>query len=176
MSSDNFLENKWIKKLDNKINLLTDRRGYDRKTLDEVFNKDTLHNLEKLISDRIIDILDFPISTGKEGNVFRGLTPKKEFVAVKIYRTSTSTFKHIIDYIIGDPRFKSFRKTKKNIIYTWTKKEFKNLTRLQKIRVNAPKPIAYHNNILIIIGKAHIEGIMDKIDEKEIDIKNLDIL
>ena len=156
MSSDTFLDDKCLKKLDKKLQDIISRVGVDRKTQDEVFDKSTLLSLEKLISNQVIDILDFPISTGKEGNVFRGVTPKKKLVAVKIFRTSTSTFKHISEYIVGDPRFKSLRKTRRDIVFTWTKKEFKNLELLEKIGVRAPKPIIFTNNVLVMsyIGEA----------------------
>jgi RIO kinase 1 len=150
MSSERFLDEKWIKKLDKELQVLIGRVGVDRKTLDEVFDKSTLHSLEKLISDRVLDILDFPISTGKEGNIFRGVTPDKKFVAVKIYRTSTSTFKHISKYIVGDPRFKTINKNRRDIIYAWAKKEFKNLERLNKVGVRAPKPIIKIKNVLVM--------------------------
>jgi RIO kinase 1 len=150
MSSDKFLDEKSLKKLDKELQALITRVGSDRKTQDEVFDKSTLHTLEKFISDGVIDILDFPISTGKEGNVFRGITPDKKFVAIKIFRTSTSTFKHISDYILGDPRFESIHRTKRDIVYAWTKKEFKNLERLHKAGVRAPRPIKYSNNVLIM--------------------------
>jgi len=150
MSSNNFIDDKRLKKLDKKFQTLIDVIGEDRKTEGEVFDKYTLLALEKLFSSRLIDIFDFPISTGKEGNVFRAITPDKKFLAVKIYRISTSTFKHISKYIVGDPRFKSIRKTRKDIIYAWTKKEFKNLTRLKKINVLAPKPILSTKNILVM--------------------------
>ena len=150
MSSEKFLDDKRLKKLDRELELLISRIGVDRKTQDEVFDKSTLHAFEKLISDKVIDILDFPISTGKEGNVFRGVTPDKKFVAVKVYRTSTSTFKHISKYILGDPRFKSIHKSRRDIVYAWTIKEFKNLERLQKANVKAPKPIVYVKNVLVM--------------------------
>ncbi len=150
MSSEKFLDDKNLKKIDRKIRFIIDRIGKDIKTEDEVFDKYTLFTLEKLISNKIIDTLDFPISTGKEGNIFRATTPNEKFVAVKIYRTSNSTFKHISNYIIGDPRFQSIRKTHKDIIHAWTKKEFKNLRRLNNINVPAPKPILYMNNILVM--------------------------
>jgi RIO kinase 1 len=150
MSSDRFFDQKLMKKLDKKLQIVIDRVGLDRKTLDEVFDKSTLHSLEKLISDKVIDILDFPISTGKEGNVFRGVTPDKKFVAVKIYRTSTSTFKHMTEYILGDPRFTSLPKNRREIIFAWTQKEFKNLERLSKVDVNAPKPITKIKNVLVM--------------------------
>ena len=158
MSSDKFLDKKRLKKLDKELQFLIGRVGVDRKTQDEVFDKSTLHALEKLISDRIIDILDFPISTGKEGNVFRGVIPDKKFVAVKIYRVSTSTFKHISNYIIGDPRFKSIHRTRRDIIYAWTKKEFKNLERLHKAGVKSPKPIISIKNVLVMEYIGDSEG------------------
>jgi len=150
MFSDDFLDDKHLKKLDIKLQNVINREGVDRKTLDEVFDISTLHTLEKLISDGVIDILDFPISTGKEGNVFRGLTPDKKMIAVKIFRTSTSTFKHLQEYIFGDPRFQSIHKTRRDLVYAWTKKEFRNLEILQKIGVRAPKPIVFSNNVLVM--------------------------
>jgi RIO kinase 1 len=150
MSSDRFIDDKWIKKLDRQLQEVIGRVGVDRKTLDQVFDVYTLNTLGKLISDKVIDIVDFPISTGKEGNVFRGVTPDKKFVALKIYRISTATFKHISQYIVGDPRFKSVRKTRKDIVFAWTKKEFKNLERLEEIGVSAPKAIVGINNVLVM--------------------------
>ena len=81
MSSDYFLDEKRTKKLDKEMQLMLNRIGIDRKTQDEVFDKSTLLSLEKLISNRVIDTLDFPISTGKEGNVFRGISSDKKYRA-----------------------------------------------------------------------------------------------
>ena len=150
MSSDFFLDKKRLKKLDKELQSMINRTGSDKKTEDEVFDKKTLKVLEKFISDGVIDYLDFPISTGKEGNVFRGVTSDKKFVAVKIYRTSNSTFKHIAKYIIGDPRFESINKKGHNLIYEWTKKEFKNLSRVKTLDINAPKPIINIKNVLVM--------------------------
>jgi RIO kinase 1 len=150
MFSERFLDDKNLKKIDKKFQQIIKRRGINNKTQDEVFDKYTLSTIEKLISDKIINIIDHPISTGKEGNVFRAMTPKKKFVALKIFRTSTSTFKHISDYIVGDPRFENIHKNRKDIIHIWTKKEFKNLEKLKKIGVKAPKPIVFIDNILVM--------------------------
>jgi len=150
MSSDYFLDERRTKKLDRDIQLMLNRIGIDRKTQDEVFDKSTLLSLEKLISNKVIDTLDFPISTGKEGNVFRGVSCDKKYVAVKIYRISTSTFKHIAKYIIGDSRFKSIHKTRRDIVYAWTKKEFLNLEKLLMADIKAPRPIAKINNVLVM--------------------------
>lgn len=150
MSSEKFLDDKRLKKLDKQLESLISRIGVDRKTEAEIFDKSTLKSLEKLISDRIINTLEFPISTGKEGNVFLGITPKNKPVAVKIYRISTATFKNMTSYIMGDPRFKSIHKTRIDIVYAWTKKEFKNLQRIQDAGIRAPKPIIFLNNVLIM--------------------------
>jgi len=177
MSSDNFLDEKRLKKLDKELQFLISKIGVDRKTQDEVFDISTLKILEKLISNRVLDILDFPISTGKEGNVFRGVTPDKKLVAVKIYRTSTSTFKHILKYILGDPRFKSIRQSRRDIIFAWTKKEFKNLVRLQNVGIKAPKPIVFIQNVLVMeyIGTKNKPAplIKDVILEKPEEIFNI---
>ncbi len=156
-SDDRFFTDKLMKKLDERLQHVIDREGIDRKTVDEVFDKATLLTLDKLISDGVIDILDFPISTGKEGNVFRGVTPDRTYVAMKIYRTSNATFKRLSDYIIDDPRFLSIRKTRRGLVYAWTQKEFKNLERAVECGVNAPKPIARRNNVLVMeyIGDKH---------------------
>lgn len=150
IGNDLFLDEKRTKKIDREIQHIINRIGLDRKTQDEVFDKSTLLTIEKLISDRIIDYIDFPISTGKEGNVFRAVTPQKEYVTLKIYRTSTSTFKHISQYIVGDPRFKTYQKNRKEIINLWTKKEFINLEKLLSAGIKAPKPITKRNNILVM--------------------------
>jgi RIO kinase 1 len=149
--NDKHLDEKREKKIDREIQHIINRIGLDRKTQDEVFDKSTLLSIEKLISDKVIDHIDFPISTGKEGNVFRAVTPQKEYVAIKIYRTSTLTFKHISQYITGDPRFESYqKKNRREVINLWTKKEFINLEKLLSAGIKAPRPITKKNNILVM--------------------------
>jgi len=156
MSSDGFLNEKWLKKIDLQSQKLLDRTGLDRKTFEQVFDTSTLLDLGKLISDQIIDIIDFPISTGKEANIFRAVSPEKKFLAVKIYRTSTSTFKHISEYIKGDPRFRVSNKNRREWVFEWAKKEYKNLERLNAVGIPAPHPLKRLNNILVMeyIGDA----------------------
>jgi len=122
----------------------------DRKTYDEVFDRQTLLAIYKLFSDGFFDILDFPISTGKEGNVFRGITRAGDYVAVKIYRLSTSTFRDLGKYILGDPRFKKAAKRFPQIIFSWAQKEYSNLERFSKAGVRVPEPIAVHRNVLVM--------------------------
>lgn len=122
----------------------------DRKTYDEVFDKQTLLAVYKLFSDGVFDIIDFPIATGKEGNVFRANTRSGHFVAVKIYRISNATFKDLSRYILGDPRFKNEARRFPNVIYAWARKEYKNLERFVHAGVRVPNPIALHKNVLVM--------------------------
>jgi RIO kinase 1 len=156
MSSDELLNDKWLKKLDRQSQVILDRVVFNRKTFGEVFDKQTLLLLGKLISDKIIDQVDFPISTGKEANIFRGTTPEKEFVAIKIFRTATMTFKHIASYIEGDPRFAYGYKNRRTIIEEWARKEYRNLELLHRAKIRAPAPIKCVHNVLLMeyIGDA----------------------
>lgn len=122
----------------------------DRKSYDEVFDQQNLLRIYKLFTDGVIDRLDFPISTGKEGNVFRASTRDDELVAVKIYRTSTSTFTDMAKYIQGDPRFRGLTGRKPRLIYAWANKEFLNLKLFDRVGVRVPKPIMHVANIIIM--------------------------
>jgi RIO kinase 1 len=122
----------------------------NRKTYDEVFDQATLLNISKLISNKVLNTVDYPISTGKEANIFKGTQPDGTPVAIKIYRLATSTFKKFMKYIDGDRRFKNIRHDHRSIIYVWAKKEYKNLQRMTDHGIPVPKPIFYRKNILIM--------------------------
>jgi len=122
----------------------------DRKSYDEVFDRQNVMRIYKLFTDGVIDRLDFPISTGKEGNVFRATTAKNELVAVKIYRTSTSTFGDMAKYVQGDPRFRGLTGRKRKLIYAWANKEFMNLKLFENAGVRVPRPIMHVANIVIM--------------------------
>jgi len=122
----------------------------DRKSCDSVFDKQNLLRIYKLFSDGVIDQFEFPISTGKEGVVFSATTPDKGRVAVKIYRTSTSSFRDMAKYVQGDPRFKGITTNRRKLILAWAGKEYRNLQRLRDAGVRVPRPIAHHQNIVVM--------------------------
>ena len=138
--------------LDKKIDALRkrDKGDEERKTYDEVFDRHTLLSIYKLMCDGVIDTVDYPISTGKEGNVFKGTSPEKNSIAIKIYRVSTATFKNLSKYVVGDPRFKGLHRNYRRLITTWARKEFRNLKRMREGGVNVPKPFSCHNNVLVM--------------------------
>lgn len=121
----------------------------ERKTYDEVFDQRTLLTLQRLISRNIFEILDYPVSTGKEGNVFKATTKGGEARAIKIYRTSNATFKNLSKYIVGDPRFGRLGSNRRRLISAWATKEFKNLKRMESAGTHVPKPIHVEGNVLV---------------------------
>lgn len=118
------------------------------KAFGNVFDQSTLRGLFKLSSQGYFDEMASPISIGKEANVF---SAKKDdgFVAIKIYRTAAS-FQKMYEYMLPDPRFAGLKKTKMGTIFTWAKKEYRNLLRARAVQVGVPKPIAVHKNILVM--------------------------
>jgi RIO kinase 1 len=126
------------------------REDDDRKTMDEVFDKPTLLNLYKFISNGHLETLDYPVSTGKEANVFHATTPQGTPLAVKIFRTNTATFRSFMTYIAGDPRFGHVRPQRRDIVYVWAQKEYKNLQRYFEAGVRVPNPVAWRQNVLLM--------------------------
>lgn len=122
----------------------------DRRVGSEVFDTITLKTLYKLANSGHIHKLNGAISTGKEANVFKGADEEDNFVAVKIYRVTTSDFKKMQTYIQGDPRFNVRTTNKRQLVNAWVTKEFRNLQRAEEAGVKVPKPIIAKNNVLIM--------------------------
>jgi RIO kinase 1 len=113
----------------------------ERKTESEVWDRATLDVIYRLMKRGLVDTVEFPISTGKEGNVFYALTPKGLPIALKVYRTGTADFKSIARYIAGDPRFPDRRTT-------WARKEWLNLRLAHEAGVPVPEPLDQYRNVL----------------------------
>lgn len=124
--------------------------GADRRTEGEVFDHQTLMVLHRLLTHGTLKSLDFPIATGKEANVFRGTTPRGGFVAVKIYRVNTATFKHVIQYIEGDERFQGKSGDRRAVVNAWCQKEHRNLLRMRDAGVGVPESLKAIGNVLVM--------------------------
>ena len=121
----------------------------DRRVFDAFFDRLTLMSLYKLMKSGIIDTLDFPIARGKEAHVFHG-TGESGPVAVKIFHTSNAVFKNLVQYIEGDPRFGGLKRRHRDLVDIWVRKEFRNLSRLEKWGLAVPKPLGVHKNVLVM--------------------------
>jgi RIO kinase 1 len=146
--------NSKISKADNSLQKMREIKRLksveDKRVGSEVFDELTLKTLYKLSKQGYLEFLNGAISTGKEANVFKGADDKGKLVAVKIYRVTTSDFKKMQYYIQGDPRFKINTGNKRQMIYTWVMKEYRNLKRAYDVGINVPKPIVAKNNVLIM--------------------------
>jgi RIO kinase 1 len=119
------------------------------KVRDDVFDEITLLALYKLVHKGWITAIGGSISTGKEANVFfaeRG----DEDLAIKIYRIRTANFNAMSEYIIGDRRFVGIKRSKKDLVFTWTRKEFSNLKRASDAGLAVPAPLVWDRNILLM--------------------------
>ncbi len=119
------------------------------KVWQDVFDEQTLLALYRLANRGLISAIGGAVSTGKEANIF--LAEKgQELRALKIYLLRTANFKAMTEYLDGDPRFVSVRRTRKEIIFAWTRKEFSNLKRATEAGVPVPYPHAFDRNILLM--------------------------
>ena len=114
-----------------------------RRIFNDVFDKATLEAIYSMSRKKYFEEIEFVIATGKEGNVFRCTGGGKHY-ALKIYKVETSDFKHMMDYIAGDERFKNIKKDKLAIIQEWTRKEFKNLEEMTRAKIRVPLPLIFN--------------------------------
>ena len=122
----------------------------DFKTWGDVFDQFTQRTVYKLISQGHFEGLESPISIGKESNVFSALKKDGTRIMVKIYRLETCDFNRMSDYIKDDPRYPNLKGGKRNIIFAWVQREFRNLMKAREANVNVPTPSAFSNNVLVL--------------------------
>ncbi|WP_292485754.1 serine protein kinase RIO [Methanohalobium sp.] len=142
---------KKIKSIDDKLEKMRIKRKDSdyTKVKEDVFDTPTLISLYNLSNKDILYALGGAISTGKEANIFFAESSDKP-ITLKIYRITTSTFRAMEEYILGDPRFKNIRHEKRDIILAWTRKEYRNLIRAQNAGIRVPSPITTEKNILVM--------------------------
>lgn len=120
------------------------------KVVEGVIDPPTMKTLYKLLTRGTINALHGVISSGKEANVYRGEDDEGNSVAVKIYRMSTAETDFMLEYIMGDPRFKRVRRQSRSLIPQWASKEYKNLHRYHNAGIPVPKPLDIERNVLIM--------------------------
>ncbi|NQV09105.1 serine protein kinase RIO [Candidatus Woesearchaeota archaeon] len=119
------------------------------KTYKNVFDNFTIRTILKLISQNHFDGLSSPLFIGKESNVFTA-EKEDEVVVVKIYRLETCDFKKMFEYIRCDERYTSLRRTRREIIFSWVQREYRNILKAREAGVLVPKPLAIVNNIIVM--------------------------
>jgi RIO kinase 1 len=120
------------------------------KTHGDVFDNFTYRNLFVLAGKGFFDNETLsPISIGKEANIFlaqRG----SERVIVKIYRLETCDFGKMYSYIKPDPRFTYLKGKRRDVIFAWCQREYRNLLAAREAGIRVPVPITFMKNILVM--------------------------
>ncbi|HEV2167041.1 MAG TPA: serine protein kinase RIO [Thermoplasmata archaeon] len=120
-----------------------------RKLLDEFFDHPTLMAISRLITQGQFESLDYPISTGKEGGVFRASLPGG-FRAVKVYRIGNTMFRHLPSYVLEELLREASARNRSQLILAWTRREHTVLRRLSGAHVRCPQPYGYFRNVLVM--------------------------
>lgn len=120
------------------------------KTWGNVFDQFTVRNLFELSSKGYFHDLKSPISIGKEANIFSAEREGGSLIVVKIYRLETCDFNRMYDYIKYDARYVNLKAKKREIIFSWAQREFRNLMKSREAGVRVPLPIHCKDNILLM--------------------------
>lgn len=121
----------------------------------KVFDRRTILAIIKLMNKGYVKVVESLIKEGKESCVLSGKDKNDNWIALKVYRTEYCDFKNMWKYLVADPRFHGIKKSRRSIVYTWCKREFKNLKIAFSAKVSCPEPIAFFENVLVMsfIGK-----------------------
>lgn len=119
------------------------------KVYKNVFSEFSTRNLFKLSSQGHFEELESPISIGKEANIITAKTKDGQRIVVKIYRLENCNFNKMYYYIASDSRYHSLKKRKREIVFAWTQREYRNLI-LARDAIKVPTPIAFKDNIILL--------------------------
>jgi len=120
------------------------------KTMHNVFDHFTNRVIDKLINEGHFEGLQSPLFVGKESNVFSALTATGGYVVVKIYRLEVCDFNKMYDYIRYDPRFPRMKRNKRDIVFSWAQREYRNLLNARKAGVAVPMVMTVRDNVLVM--------------------------
>ncbi|MFH1400892.1 MAG: RIO1 family regulatory kinase/ATPase [Nanoarchaeota archaeon] len=119
-----------------------------------VFSLAAERALYKLSGQGYFDELVSPVSIGKEANIFSASTHDGGRIIVKIYRVENCNFNTMYQYIRPDPRYMTIKKQRRQIIFTWVQREYRNMLNAREV-IRVPTPLAVRENVLLMefIGK-----------------------
>ncbi len=144
------------------------RDAGQRKLLDEFFDHGTLLAVSRLANQGLFDVVDHPISSGKEGGVFRA-SKGTEFRAVKIYRISNTVFRHLPPYALDELRREASARNYGGLVFAWTRREHTILGRLTDAGVRVPRPIGHYRNVLVMEYIGTAEGAAPRLKDVPVD-------
>jgi RIO kinase 1 len=125
----------------------------ERATVENVLDPRTRLILYKLVNSSTLEEINGCVSTGKEANVYHAVAGDgtRDDVAIKVFKTSILVFKDREQYVSGEFRFQRYCKSNpRKMVRTWAEKEARNLTRLAKCNVNAPRVRLLRQHVIIM--------------------------
>ena len=137
----------------------------DRATSEQVLDPRTRMILLQIINRNIVSEIHGSLSTGKEANVYDGISFLLEHDretpihrAIKVYKTSILVFKDRQKYVTGEFRFRQGYNKSNNraMVKVWAEKEMRNLRRIYSAGIPCPEPIHLRLHVLVMgfIGSA----------------------
>jgi len=115
-----------------------------------VFDEFTKKNINKLSSQGYFQELTNYVALGKEANVYLGKKDDGSYCCVKIYRVENCNFKKMYGYIKNDPRYADLKGRRREIIFSWVQREFRNLHKAREAGVRVPTPYAVEKNVIVM--------------------------
>jgi len=168
----------------------------DTAVVDRVLDQSTRLKLLNLLNSGVLASIGGVIAAGKESNVYRALgssamvTPGSgankstaalsttDALAVKVFSISSHGFQHRQKYMQGERRFgKNIAKAHVNkFIKLWAEKEMRNLSRLRRVGVNCPRPVALRDHVLVMTFIGRDSEAAPKLAETQLTAKKYDVL
>jgi RIO kinase 2 len=104
--------------------------------------------LHTLVERNVISQLGPLIGKGKESDVYSCIDDNGNIMALKFYRMGRASFRNIKRYrdLIGDRGHHSWLYVNRLA----AKREFEALTKIFKLKLNTPKPIAYNRHLIVM--------------------------
>jgi len=121
----------------------------DYKVFSEVFDVATLMSVYALMNSGKLSAVHGCIKMGKESCIHLA-EAKRGMVILKIYRIATTDFRSMWRYLKGDPRFHKLGNTRREVVYTWASREYRNLLTAYKAGCKCPRPIALEKNLIVM--------------------------
>jgi RIO kinase 1 len=121
----------------------------DFKIFSEVFDTSTLMSIYSLLNTGKLVAVHGCLKMGKEACIHLAES-KGRVVILKIYRIATSDFRNMWQYLQGDTRFPKTGRNRRDVIYTWASREYRNLQAAHRAGCGSPRPLALQRNLIVM--------------------------
>jgi RIO kinase 1 len=134
-----------------KNRMLEKDASLESSAFEEVFDKMTLMILYELMRRGVFSDFHGVISAGKESRIYHAKNAEGEELAVKIYLVNNTEFrKNRMIYVAGDHNFQRVGSSLRKFIYSWARRELRNLELAYNAGVPVPRPLTVEGNVLVM--------------------------